>query len=126
MSTNDAGIFNLLGSKAFDECLETIKKEYKSVCDSRDSFREQLRSWNKDDEIQAARKQAEEYRRLSLCQCSEKEIERMAKFRSRHYQSCKNAGCYQYELTGTGIGTVIKIKCPQCGVEEDVTDYERW
>lgn len=127
MNTNNTGaFFNLLGSKSFDECVENIKREYRSVCDSRDSFREQLLSWNKDDEIQAARRQAEEYRRLSLCQCSEKEIERIAEFRSHHYQSCKNDGCYQYELTGTGIGTVIKIKCPQCGAEENVTDYDCW
>lgn len=126
MSTNDAGIFNLLGSKAFDECLETIKREYKSVCDSRDSFREQLHSWSKDGEIQAARRQADEYWRRSLCQCSEKEIERLKAFRSRHYQSCKNDRCFQYELTGTGVGTIIKIRCPQCGVEEDVTDFDCW
>lgn len=126
MNTNDSDIFTLLGSREFDKSIEAIKRAYKSVCDSRDSFREQLRSWDKDEEIQAARKQAEDYRRLSLCQCSEKEMTQIKEFRSRHYQSCENGSCFQYELTGTGIGTVIKIKCPKCGVEENVTDYECW
>ena len=31
-----------------------------------------------------------------------------------------------YDLQGTGIGTVVKIKCPICGAEEDMTDIESW
>lgn len=126
MSINDAGIFNVLDNQIFDECLETIKRAYQSVCDSRDSLREQLSSWNKDEEIQAARRQAEEYRRLSLFQCSEKEMVSIKEFRSRHDQSCKNRDCYQYELTRTSIGTGIKIRCPRCGEEENVTDFDCW
>lgn len=28
--------------------------------------------------------------------------------------------------TGTGIGTILKVKCPICGEEEDITDTEVW
>lgn len=28
--------------------------------------------------------------------------------------------------TGTGVGTILHVKCPLCGVEEDITDVEAW
>ena len=43
-----------------------------------------------------------------------------------HYKSCKNGSKYLYELTGTGIGTAITIKCPVCGEEKNITDYDCW
>jgi len=33
---------------------------------------------------------------------------------------------YIYTLTGTGIGACIKVKCPVCGEEEDITDISSW
>lgn len=44
----------------------------------------------------------------------------------RHWKSCNNPSNFIYDLTGTGIGTVIKIKCPVCGEEQDITDYDCW
>lgn len=28
--------------------------------------------------------------------------------------------------TGTGIGTILYVKCPICGEEENITDMEVW
>jgi hypothetical protein len=27
---------------------------------------------------------------------------------------------------GSGIGTIISVKCPICGEEQDITDYTNW
>lgn len=46
--------------------------------------------------------------------------------KERHHQSCKNGSRFIYDLQGTGIGTIVKIKCPICGKEEDITDLDSW
>lgn len=125
MNTNNP-IIDFLGKNAFEKHLEAIKKEYDRVCSVRDRLQKRLQSWNGDAEVQNAYKKVEECRRLSLQNCSEMEIERMTNFRNQHYEKCHNGNCYQYELLGTEIGVIIKIRCPDCGQEEDVTDYESW
>ena len=62
----------------------------------------------------------------SLCNLTDKEDERINKFRNKHYKKCGNGNKYLYELTGTGIGTIIKITCPICGKQKDVTDSDSW
>ena len=64
---------------------------------------------------------------------SDKEIEAERNFRYRHYEKCarplkdKSVGnTYIYELSGTGLGTIIKITCPICGQTEDITDIDSW
>ena len=64
---------------------------------------------------------------------SDKEAKVARDFRQRHYEQCalplnsKSAGnTYIYELTGTGLGTCIKITCPICGQSEDITDIDSW
>lgn len=42
------------------------------------------------------------------------------------YQTCKNGSHFIYDITETGIGTIVKVKCPACGVEEDITDVNNW
>lgn len=44
----------------------------------------------------------------------------------RTYNQSYNGSRFIYDLQGTGIGTVVKIKCPICGAEEDITDIESW
>jgi len=92
-----------------------------------------LQEWNKDEEIQKAQKEADYWRLHSLCHLSDKELERLDDFHQRHYEKCalplhsKIAGnTYIYELTGTGIGTIIKVTCPLCGESEDITDTSSW
>ena len=76
---------------------------------------------------------AEDTRHHSLLQLSDNEVKAIKDFRDKHYKKCaeplhsKAAGnTYIYELTGTGLGTCIKITCPICGETEDVTDTDSW
>lgn len=112
--------------KDFDKLLEDIRQEYNRVKAHNIDLRKQLAEWNKDEEIQKANKLAAFYRGHSLHELSDKEAKRIADFRKSHYASCKNAGTFLFELAGTGIGEAISIKCPVCGVEENVTDYDNW
>lgn len=121
MGDND--IFKMLNKK-FDDILQELKNEYGSVCQEVCRLREKLKSWNKDEEIEAARAEASSIRDHSLLVLTDAELDSLKKFRSKHYHSCGNGSTYQYELVGTGIGTAIRVRCPKCGEEEDITDYD--
>ena len=112
--------------KDFDKLLEEIRQEYNRVKAQNADLRKQLSEWNKDEEIQKANELAAFYRGHSLHELSDKAAKRIAEFRKAHYASCKNTGTFLFELTGTGIGEAISIKCPVCGTEENVTDYDNW
>ena len=47
-------------------------------------------------------------------------------FRHKHYEKCKNGSDYVVTLQGAGIGESIKVKCPLCGEEENITDMSKW
>ena len=121
MGDND--VFKMLNKK-FDDILQELKNEYDSACQETHRLREKLMSWNRDEEIEAARAEASSIREHSLLVLTDAELDSLKKFRSRHYRSCGNGSTYQYELVGTGIGTVIKVRCPKCGEEEDITDFD--
>jgi len=60
---------------------------------------------------------------------SKKEQETNERFRRKHFESCQKmnrCSSFEYVLTGTGIGTAISIRCPVCGEEENITDYDNW
>lgn len=110
----------------FDKMLESIQQEYNRIRVQNANLRRQLAEWDKDEEIKKANELASYYRIHSLHELSEKEAERIAEFREKHYASCHNAGTYRFELTGTGIAEAISIECPVCGAKEDVSDYDVW
>lgn len=112
--------------KDFDKLLEDVRREYNRVKANNVDLHKRLDEWNKDEEIQKANERAAYYRRHSLHELSDKEAKRIAEFRKEHYVSCKNSGTFLFELSGTGIGEAISIKCPVCGAEENVTDYDTW
>lgn len=121
MEEND--ILNIINKK-FNFMLQELKNEHDSVCQEVCRLREKLKSWNKDEEIEAARAEASSIRNHSLLILTDDELYSLKKFRSKHYHSCGNWSTYQYELVGTGIGTAIRVRCPKCGEEEDITDYD--
>lgn len=46
-------------------------------------------------------------------------------FRDQHHSTCLTNE-FIVTLFGTGIGECIKVKCPVCGAEEDITDISAW
>lgn len=108
------------------QSVETIKQSVDHLIRDNKVLRLQIKEFNKDAEIQAKDKELKSVWDRALCVMSDKESKARREFVEQHYKSCGNAGTYIYELSGTGIGTVIKIKCPVCGAEEDITDYDSW
>ena len=112
--------------KSFDGLLEELRNEYDAVCRNRDYYQQRVKEWSKDEEITKEKQRADYYITNSLCVLSDKEMQSKKAFIDKHYASCQNGGRYQYELIGTGIGTAITIRCPICGEEENITDYNCW
>lgn len=110
----------------FRKHIEAINDEYTRVCEENASLRQRMQEWRKDEEIQKLEVENTRLRCLSLHVMSEKEREDDQAFRHAHYESCHNGNDYEYELIGTGIGTVIKIRCPVCGEHKDITDISNW
>lgn len=102
----------------FKGLLKDVQDEYDFLAELNKSLQKKVAEWNKDEEIQRAVEMTEYCRTHSLCQMSDNEKKAERAFRDSHYKSCKNGSKYLYELTGTGIGTVITIKCPVCGEEK--------
>ena len=56
------------------------------------------------------------------------ENERYHAFMHKHHEK----GCSKYNegfsisFVGTGVGKVYKVKCNNCGEEEDITEFESW
>lgn len=62
---------------------------------------------------------------------SQKEKDAYLNFQERHMHEratsrAQSGKCPYLIPTGTGIGTILHVKCPICGEEEDITDMEVW
>lgn len=77
----------------------------------------------------------------SISYLSDTQAKKITDFKNKHYDKCAKAdnealmkkgihpatgfskgSTYIYEITGTSIGEIIKIKCPICGSEEDISE----
>ena len=90
------------------------------------TLRDTLNSYNKDEEIAKLKTETDELRDNSLIVLYPKEKDRIKAFKQKHYEKCSNSNEYTYHMTGTGIGTVVKVQCPVCKEIQDVTDVESW
>lgn len=112
--------------KNIQQTLNSIKQAANYLMRDNKALRATLNKYNKDVEIKAKDDEIRSIQQRSISVLSPVEYERDKEFRERHYQICKNGSHFIYDLQGTGIGTVVKIRCPVCGVEEDITDTSCW
>ena len=75
--------------------------------------------------VERLNKELERYRKNSLEVLSDKEMLQFKEFKYSHYKSCGTSDVWVL-LSPTGIGTAIKLKCPKCGEELDITDINHW
>lgn len=108
------------------ELLALVQAEYDRESDMTEYFRKKYEEFRKDKEIQRLDAEIKRLRHLSLHVMSEKERDDEQAFRHVHYERCGNGNDYEYNLIGTGIGTIIAIKCPVCGERKDITDIRNW
>ena len=125
-------------ARSFNKAIQDAINAYDDLLKENEMLQEKLNNFNKDEEIQKAKDLVEYTRKHSLLQLSDKEVNREKAFRTKHYEKHIlkidgepmpmkiNGNTYIYELTGTGLGIIIKITCPICGESEDITDTESW
>lgn len=122
----------LVNNNSVEELTDAIRQKFYDLENQNESLKNEIAVFNKDEKIEELTKQIRHILRNSLMNMSDKEYEADKEFRSRHWEmhnggKYKNGGnTYLYELSGTGIGTCIKIKCPICGEEKDITDIGSW
>ena len=118
--------------KTLNTAFDNIRRVVSELDYQNSALLEQLRTYSETEEIQKRDKLIDDMRRRALYIMSENEYEDDKGFRNYHYRLHNNGksksggNTYIYELSGTGIGTCIKIKCPICGQEADITDYGSW
>lgn len=112
--------------KNIESSIVKIKESVDYLVKRNQELQKELNEYDKVAGIKAKEDEIRSIRQRAITVLSLKEYERDKAFRDRHYQLCKNGSRFIYDIQGTGIGTVVKIKCPICGVEEDITDIESW
>lgn len=122
----------LVNNNSVEELTDAIRQKFYDLENQNESLKNEIAVFNKDDKIQELTKELKHTLRNSLMNMSDKEYEADRQFRTRHWamhnggKSKCDGNTYWYELSGTGIGTCIKIKCPICGEEKDITDIGSW
>ena len=112
--------------KNIKKSVETIKKSVYYLVRDNKALRATIKRYDKESGIKAKEDKIQSIQKRAISVLSPVEYDRDRAFRERHYQLCKNGSRFIYDLQGTGIGTIVKIKCPICGKEEDITDLDSW
>ena len=119
--------------KDIDTICKNLKDTYEVLEEQIEYYKKKLEEYDREAEILKYKDENKKLRSCSLLLMSDKETEAERNFRYRHYEKCarplkdKSVGnTYIYELSGTGLGTIIKITCPICGQTEDITDIDSW
>ena len=118
-----------LRGKKIEDTLVLLKKQIDLLQKDKEDYRKDYinarQEVYKDEVVERLNKELEHYRNNSLQVLSDKEISQFREFKYNHYKTCKTNDVLVF-LSPTGIGTVIKIKCPKCEEEVDITDIDCW
>lgn len=131
MDKNILNNFNKLTGKfqSGEEFKKSVENmiDYINFCTEEvEKYKKQLEEYNKDKEIEKRDEKIKYLREHSLFEMTDDELIEDKAFRAEHYKKCKNGNSYIYELTGTEIGTCIKVTCPVCKKSKDITDIKGW
>lgn len=106
--------------------LNTVRESVDSLIQENRKLKSIIKHYDRHKKIRDKEKEIQSIKMRSIKILTQKEYELDAEFRERHYQSCNNGGHYAYDIQGTGIGVMVKVKCPICGEEKDITDITDW
>lgn len=112
--------------KNIESSLAKIKESADYLVQRNRELSEQLNQYDENAGIKAKEDEIRSIQQRAITVLSPVEYKRDKAFREHHYQICKNGSRFIYDIQGTGIGTIVKIKCPICGIEKDITDAESW
>ena len=119
----------VLRGKKIEDTLVLLKKQIDLLQKDKEDYRKDYinakQEVYKDEVIERLNKELERYRENSLQVLSDKEISQFREFKYSHYKTCGTSDVCVL-LSPTGIGTIIKLKCPKCKEELDITDIDSW
>ena len=119
----------VLRGKKIEDTLVLLKKQIDLLQKDKEDYRKDYinakQEVYKDEVIERLNKELERYRNNSLQVLSDKEISQFREFKYSHYKTCGTSDVCVL-LSPTGIGTIIKLKCPKCKEELDITDIDSW
>ncbi len=106
----------------FDRHFDELHRDFEFLIAENQALREQLRTWNRETEVQSLKSALKKAHSNSLVMLTDKERTETEAFRQKHYESCRNRGTYYYKLTEAGFNTAVEITCPVCGRTKIITD----
>ena len=119
----------ILRGKKIEDTLDLLKKQIDLLQKDKEAYRKDYinarQEVYKDEVVERLNKELERYRNNSLQVLSDKEMSQFKEFKYSHYKSCGTSDVWVL-LSPTGIGTAIKLKCPKCLAELDITDINHW
>ena len=119
----------VLRGKKIEDTLVLLKKQIDLLQKDKEDYRKDYinarQEVYKDEVVERLNKELERYRNNSLQVLSDKEISQFREFKYSHYKTCGTSDVCVL-LSPTGIGTIIKLKCPKCSEEVDITDCDHW
>ena len=119
----------VLRGKKIEDTLDLLKKQIDLLQKDKEDYRKDYinakQEVYKDEVVERLNKELERYRENSLQVLSDKEMSQFKEFKYSHYKTCGTSDVCVL-LSPTGIGTIIKLKCCECGEEVDITDINHW
>ena len=119
----------VLRGKKIEDTLVLLKKQIDLLQKDKEDYRKDYINARdevyKDEVVERLNKELERYRNNSLQVLSDKEMSQFKEFKYNHYKNCGTSDVWIL-LSPTGIGTIIKLKCCECGEEVDITDIDSW
>ena len=119
----------VLRGKKIEDTLDLLKKQIDLLQKDKEDYKKDYINARdkvyKDEVIERLNKELERYRNNSLQVLSDKEMSQFKEFKYSHYKTCGTSDVWIF-LSPTGIGTAIKLKCPKCEDEVDITDIDSW
>ena len=123
---NDGKIIFDDPEKNIEDSLAKIKESADYLVQRNRELNERLRQYDEKVGIKAKEDEIRSIFQRYISILSPVEHERDKEFRERNFQQCKNGSHFIYDLQVTKIGTIVKVRCPVCGVEEDITNLDSW
>ena len=122
--------------------IKELSKYYEDKINDLEKENSKLKSDKKYKELEKRNKELQnQFWNNSLCALSDTQAQKIKDFKHKHYEKCAKAdneklmkrgicpatgfskgNTYIYEITGTSIGPIIKIKCPICGESLDISE----
>ncbi|WP_024428303.1 hypothetical protein [Bacillus safensis] len=110
--------------KEEERMFDSLKSYIDKIKRQRDNLRIELKKYQSNEKIAELENEIERLRVSSVFILNEKERKEEIKFKKEHREKC-DSGIYHF-FEATDLGIAVDVKCRECGVDKDITDYSAW